>query len=101
VPKITFLPAEVIVECADGDTVFDIGRRNDIPIDTSCVGQGTCGRCRVKIITGEQHLPPVNDVETKHLGNVYFITKVRLSCQAVVCGGDITVEVPATRKPGG
>ena len=32
--------------------------------------------------------------ERKHLGNVYFITKVRLSCQAkVIADGDVTVEV--------
>jgi len=97
-PSITYLPAGVTVECRDGESVFEVGRRNGIPIDSSCIGQGTCGRCRVKIVAGEEFLPPVNDVEIHHLGNVYFITRVRLSCQSIVRGGDVTVEVPTPRK---
>jgi uncharacterized 2Fe-2S/4Fe-4S cluster protein (DUF4445 family) len=52
----------------------------------------------VKIVSGEAHLSPLNDLEKKHLGNVYFITKLRLSCQAQV-RGDVVVEIPdAARK---
>jgi 2Fe-2S ferredoxin len=58
------------------------------------VGKATCGLCRVKIVAGEEFLSPFNALERKHLGNVYFITKERLSCQARVTGGDIVVEVP-------
>ncbi len=97
-PKVTFLPMNEVVDCADGETVFAVGKRAGIPIDTSCVGKATCGRCRVKIVDGEAHLPPFNDDEKKHLGNVYFITKVRLSCQCVVTGGDVTVEVVRTAE---
>ena len=49
---------------------------------TACAGQATCGLCRVKVVSGEEHLTPFNAAERKHLGNVYFITKLRLSCQA-------------------
>jgi ferredoxin len=97
-PKITFLPANATIECNDGESVFDVGRRNDIAIETACVGNGSCGRCRVKIVDGEQFLPPFNDIEKNHLGNVYFITKVRLACQSIVRGGDVTVEVPSPKK---
>ena len=47
-------------------------------------GKATCGLCRVKILAGEDALSPFNAAERKHLGNVYFITKTRLSCQAKV-----------------
>ena len=97
-PTIRFLPADVTIACADGDSVFEVARRNGIAIDTSCVGKGTCGRCRVKIVAGAEHLPPFDDVERRHLGNVYFITKVRLACRSLVSGGDVTVEVPTPRK---
>ncbi len=96
-PTITFLPQHVTVECADGESVFEVGRRHGIPIDTSCVGKATCGRCRVKIVEGAEFLPPFNEDEKKHLGSVYHVTKVRLSCQSIVSGGDVTVEVPAKR----
>jgi uncharacterized 2Fe-2S/4Fe-4S cluster protein (DUF4445 family) len=98
-PSVTFLPAGVTAACADGESVFEVGRRAGVDIDTACVGKATCGRCRVKVIAGEPHLSPFNTEERKHLGNVYFITRVRLSCQAIVSGGDVTVEVPAVRKP--
>jgi 2Fe-2S ferredoxin len=91
--SVTFQPAGRRVECADGDSVFEVARRAGIEITTACVGKATCGLCRVKILDGEAHLTPLNAAEKKHLGNVYFITKVRLSCQTRV-SGDVVVEVP-------
>ena len=49
----------------------------------------------MKVIAGEQHLSPFNAAERKHLGNVYFINKLRLSCQARLGEGDVVVELPA------
>jgi hypothetical protein len=43
-------------------------------------------------------LSPLGEVEKKQLGNVYFITKLRLSCQACVTGGDVVVEIPDAAK---
>jgi len=91
--SVTFLPAGVKIECADGESVFEVGRRAGIAITTACVGKASCGLCRVKIVGGEANLTPLNAAERKHLGNVYFITKLRLSCQARVCG-DVVVQLP-------
>jgi 2Fe-2S ferredoxin len=92
---VTFLPAGRRVECAAGESIFAVARRSQIEITTACVGKATCGLCRVKIVGGESLLSAFNADERKHLGNVYFITKQRLSCQAQVVGeGEITVEVP-------
>ena len=88
-----FLPAGVKVDCADGESVFEVGRRGGVAISTACVGKASCGLCRVKIVDGELYLSPLNAAERKHLGNVYFITKLRLSCQARVCG-DVVIEIP-------
>jgi ferredoxin len=52
----------------------------------------------VKIVAGEEALTPLNAAERKHLGNVYFITKQRLSCQARVCG-DVVVQIPSEESP--
>ncbi len=83
---------DLVVECRDGDTVFDAGARVSAGIDTSCVGKGTCGLCRVKILAGAEHLPPFTDEERKHLGNVYHLTKVRLLRRRRPAG-DVTVEI--------
>lgn len=87
----------ITVEVPAGTTLFDAGAKVSAGIDTACVGKGTCGLCRVKILAGAEHLPPFTDEEKKHLGNVYHITKVRLACRCVVAG-DVTFEV--TRKRG-
>jgi uncharacterized 2Fe-2S/4Fe-4S cluster protein (DUF4445 family) len=93
---LTFLPSGLRVECEVGESIFAVARRSQIAITTACVGKATCGLCRVKIAGGESLLNAFNADERKHLGNVYFITKQRLSCQARVTGaGEITVEVPA------
>ncbi len=97
-PSVHFLPAGITVECSAGETVFEVGWRAEIEIETACVGGGVCGLCRVRIVSGEEHLAPFSETEQKHLGNVYFLTKVRLSCQAVVNGGDVVVEL-APKKP--
>jgi 2Fe-2S ferredoxin len=96
--SITFLPAGATVECQDGETLFEVGRRAGVSIETACVGKATCGLCRVRVVSGEEHLNPFNEHEQRHLGNVYFLTKVRLSCQAVVTGGDITVELTPRQR---
>jgi ferredoxin len=89
---VTFQPEGLRVDCADGDSVFEVGRRAGVEITTACVGKATCGLCRVKILSGEDALSPFNAAERKHLGNVYFITKTRLSCQTRV-SGDVVVEI--------
>ncbi|HJZ84093.1 MAG TPA: 2Fe-2S iron-sulfur cluster-binding protein [Polyangia bacterium] len=97
-PRVTFLPSQTQVEGAPGESLFDLGRRAGLPIETACVGQATCGLCRVKVVLGEQFLSRFAPVESKHLGNVYFINKLRLSCQArLTGGGDVTVEIPPKR----
>ena len=92
-PSVTFQPAGTRVDCAEGDSVFEVGRRAGIGISTACVGKATCGLCRVKLLAGEDAVSPLNAAEKRHLGNVYFLTKVRLACQTRV-HGDVVVDVP-------
>ena len=93
-PTVTYQPFGTSVEIAAGESVYEAGRRSGVPIPTACGGKGTCGLCRVKIVDGEKVLPPLTAEEKKHLGNTYFITKLRLSCQCKVSGGDVTVLIP-------
>jgi ferredoxin len=93
-PSVTFLPVNFTVELNPGESVFAAARRSNIGIATACAGKGTCGLCRVKIAGGDQHLGPVSPVEKRHLGNTYFLTKLRLSCQLQPTG-DIAVELPS------
>jgi len=98
VPTLTFLPDNTSVPFRDGERVFDVGRRAGLDINTACVGKGTCGLCRVRVVEGEEFLNPYTDEEQRHLGNVYHLTRVRLSCRAVAAGGDVTVDLSARKR---
>ena len=85
------------VEVPEGTTLFEAGAKVAAGIDTACVGKGTCGLCRVKILSGAETLNPFTDEERKHLGNVYHLTKVRLSCRCKV-SGDVAIEIVRKKK---
>ncbi|HRI49856.1 MAG TPA: 2Fe-2S iron-sulfur cluster-binding protein [Pseudomonadota bacterium] len=93
-PSIVFEPLGMTIECATGETVFAAARRHNVPIPTACVGRGTCGLCRVKVVAGEEALSPINSTEKRHLGNTYFITKLRLSCQVQIGGAAAAATTP-------
>jgi len=92
-PRVTFLPSNISVELQADESVFAAARRVNVGISTACAGKGTCGLCRVKVVDGEAHLGPVSPVEKRHLGNTYFLTKLRLSCQ-LRPSGDVAIELP-------
>jgi ferredoxin len=99
-PTITILREgadTLISEIAENLTLFEAGAKVAAGIDTSCVGKGTCGLCRVKIIAGAEHTNAFTDEERKHLGNVYHITKVRLACRTKVTG-DVTIQIVKRKK---
>jgi ferredoxin, 2Fe-2S len=98
-PTVTIVggPAPLVIEVRPGDSLFDAGAKASAGIDTACVGKGTCGLCRVKIVAGAEHLNPFTDEERKHLGNVYHLTKVRLSCRSKPTG-DVTIEIVRKKK---
>lgn len=73
--------------------MFAAARRSNVPVPTACVGRGTCGLCRVKVIDGEDRMSPVSATEKRHLGNTYYLTKLRLSCQLQI-SGDVTLLIP-------
>jgi uncharacterized 2Fe-2S/4Fe-4S cluster protein (DUF4445 family) len=97
-PRVTFLPEGISRECSEGETVFEVGRSLGIGIETACIGQATCGLCRVRVVSGAEFLSPYSPAEEKHLGNVYHLTGVRLSCQSRVLGGEVVVELVTRRR---
>ena len=99
-PRVTIGSGEgepIVVEVVEGTTLFEAGAKVAAGIDTACVGKGTCGLCRVRIVAGAEHLNPYTDEERKHLGNVYHLTKVRLSCRCKVAG-NVAIELVRKKK---
>lgn len=97
-PTITFLPSGVTIDVKPGTTVFQAAARAEVPIASQCGGKCACALCRVKVVEGSL-ISPMTWEEEGHMGNAFFITKQRLSCQLQVFG-DVTIEVaePETRE---
>lgn len=64
-----------------------------------CMG-GTCGTCRIRVVSGQEHLEPVVPGERHWFPDT--TGELRLACQAICRGtGDVVVEQPSTsgRRP--
>ena len=89
--KVTFQiegEAPVIIECNAGDNLLELARRANVAIDAPCSGNGSCGKCRVKLIEGE-----VESIPSRHISDEEYNAGWRLSCNTKVLG-DCTVFVP-------
>ena len=93
-PKVTFKPSGQECEAKVGDTLLKVANREKAGIKFSCGGVPSCAMCRVGIVSGEEHLSPIERKETDLMGNTYFLTKQRLSCQAkIISEGDLVLDV--------
>jgi len=68
----------------EGETLLEALRREGVPIRSSCGGFASCGDCIVLMKSETDNLNAPNFDEKKLLGNVFHITKERLSCQVKV-----------------
>ena len=50
---ITFVRENITVQVPQDTTVMEAARTAGIPLDTPCAGQGTCGKCLVRVKTGD------------------------------------------------
>lgn len=65
----------------------------DVPVASSCGGDGVCGKCRLQITRGQENLSQPNDTE-KFLSEKFHLKREqRISCQVLILGD---VEVDAT-----
>ena len=78
----------VSIECNPGDNLLELARRANVAIDAPCSGNGSCGKCRVKLVSGE-----LESIKSRHISDEEWELGWRLSCNSRVVG-DATVFVP-------
>ena len=89
--KVTFQiegASPVEIECNVGDNLLELARRANVAIDAPCSGNGSCGKCRVKLLEGE-----LESIPSRHITTEEYEAGWRLSCNSKVAG-DCTVFVP-------
>ena len=89
--KVTFQiegSAPVTIECNLGDNLLELARRANVAIDAPCSGNGSCGKCRVKLVEGQ-----LETLKSRHITEEEYEAGWRLSCNSKVLS-DCTVFVP-------
>lgn len=70
------------------ENLLDVARKTNVAIDAPCSGNGSCGKCRVKLLRGTLDSP-----RTRHISEEEYAEGWRLSCCSKV-ESDVEVEVP-------
>ena len=90
--KVTCLPSQEALEVKEDTPLLTALLDKKIYIKSSCGGHASCSDCVIKIVEGKENINSLSFAEERLLGNVFFITKERLSCQTKITG-DITIDV--------
>lgn len=87
----------IIAETSEGtengsrrESLLTIAKRSGVSIDAPCNGNGTCGKCKVRIASGE-----VESQISRHLSEEEYADGWRLACDTIPVS-DVEVEVPST-----
>ena len=80
------------VSAAFGENILELANRAGVDIDAPCSGNGTCGKCRLRLISGTVDVTP-----NTHLSDEDYEDGWRLACQSAVAG-DASFFVPGSAE---
>lgn len=89
--QIDFEPMGKCVDAAEDCTLLDAARQAGIGLDAVCGGEGTCGRCRVVIMSGE--VTPPLDADRRFLTQMERSAGQRLASRCHI-HSDVKVQIP-------
>ena len=100
-PKLTFLPHEVIcpegaeIEADSGESILNAALANGISIEHACEKSCACTTCHVIVREGFFSLSDATENEEDYLDKAWGLEpESRLSCQALVSDKDLIIEIP-------
>src|SRR5690554_3776131 len=94
-PHDTLCPDGAVLEANRGESVLDVALKNGIHIEHACEKSCACTTCHVVIREGFDSLDESDELEDDMLDKAWGLEhESRLSCQALVAGEDLTVEIP-------
>jgi 2Fe-2S ferredoxin len=74
-----------------GALLMDVLLEAGLPVASSCLGDGVCGKCRIQILEGYENLSAINSVEEIVRTRLKIPKGTRISCQTTV-HGDILID---------
>ena len=78
---ISLHPKGITIDTIEGKSLLEIFQEKDIYVKSSCGGFARCRDCVIKILDGAENLNDPTFEEKQLIGNVFHITRERLSCQ--------------------
>ncbi len=94
--EVTYRPFDKATRVPSGTTLFSAAHWIGLPIDSTCGGRGTCGKCKVQVIEGAKE---VTIADRKELTAAELEAGWRLSCQAKVYQDTICLVPQLLRVP--
>lgn len=91
--SVLFQPLGKRVVVKSETNVLDLALNNKIDVDNSCGGSGSCGTCRIRVLSDPAVLSAPTDVEQLMMEDREFSKDERLACQLEPCQG-LVVDVP-------
>lgn len=100
--EVRFLPDARVSRVPAGTTCFTAAHWIGLAIDSTCGGQGTCGKCRVQIADGDH---PISTGDREYLTSEEIDQGWRLACllpaeEDLVCTVPAVIELPRTATSG-
>ena len=100
-PQIIVLPHEELcpegelIDATSGVSVLDNLLQNGVELEHACEKSCACTTCHIYIREGSESLDEASDTEEDYLDKAWGVDPdSRLSCQALVEGKNIVVEIP-------
>jgi len=95
--EIIFQPDDVKGHIEEGKTILEAALELGVDLRSSCGGKGACGKCRVNVKAGGEHLSPPMETEIKILKDD-LQSHYRLACCAVITA-PLTIKIPEESRP--
>jgi len=89
--QVDFEPIGRRITCETGSTLLAAAQQAGVMLTAICGGEGSCGRCIVRVMSGE--VSPPNSTEQVELGEADVKAGWRLACQTEIAS-DVRVHVP-------
>lgn len=94
-PHADLAPEGAVVEANPGESICDALLRNHVDIDHACEKSCACTTCHVIVREGFDSLGEADELEEDYLDKAWGLEpESRLSCQALVDGDDLVIEIP-------
>jgi class 3 adenylate cyclase/CDGSH-type Zn-finger protein len=84
--KVNFVPDNLQIEVASGESVLTAAKAAGVPIASACGGNAQCSTCRVWVVEGMENCARRSEIEERLAERLHLPDHLRLACQTRIEG---------------